>query len=446
MRFSNSGGGANPTTVIRNESILVTSPNGGETWNAGSTHNVTWVSDGIVNVKLEYSLDSGSTWTTITASTPAGAGSFAWTLPVTPSTTALVKVSDVANPATFDTSNAVFTIQKFVTLSAPTGGENWAEFSVQNITWTSGGVTNVKLEYSNDSGSTWTTIIASTAAGAGTYAWTIPVVADNGLVSKVRISDASDATTNNVSGLFTIAVFTPDTLSDLVFDGDATQYVTGNSLVNGDDMSSTGGDWNGVTVGTFSVVSGGKSPIMVVPAQNGRDAFNYDPAIAVVGQKPLDAGGNYLSGAVGATAFIVVKANATSGANNCPWDFEDRSGGKCVTNRTQYCKVADSKIYDGGFYSVLPSGTTPPSVVTSFRLVTIRVASNVYNLRMNGALIKSDSSGVFVNNTSLRLGLDCGSSAGFAGQLGDVYIYKRGLSDAEVAQMEAYINSLWALY
>jgi endonuclease/exonuclease/phosphatase family metal-dependent hydrolase len=89
-------------------SITVTSPNGGESWAGGSVHNVTWTSTGAANVKLEYTLD-GTTWSTIIASTPASAGSYAWTLPGTASTAAKVRVTDTASPAS-DASNAAFTI------------------------------------------------------------------------------------------------------------------------------------------------------------------------------------------------------------------------------------------------------------------------------------------------------------------------------------------------
>ena len=89
-------------------SVTVTSPNGGESWAGGSTQSITWTSSGVTNVKLEYTLN-GSTWTTITASTAASAGSYAWTVPGSASTTAKVRVTDAGGTAS-DESNAAFTI------------------------------------------------------------------------------------------------------------------------------------------------------------------------------------------------------------------------------------------------------------------------------------------------------------------------------------------------
>lgn len=96
------GGGVTPA-------VTVTSPNGGESWTAGSVQNVTWTSAGVTSVKLEYTLD-GTSWSTITASTAASAGSHAWTLPGTASTAARVRVSDAASSAVSDVSNGTFTI------------------------------------------------------------------------------------------------------------------------------------------------------------------------------------------------------------------------------------------------------------------------------------------------------------------------------------------------
>ncbi|HEV2736506.1 MAG TPA: lamin tail domain-containing protein [Longimicrobiaceae bacterium] len=90
-------------------SVAVTAPNGGESWAGGSVQSVTWTSSGVANVKLEYTLD-GAAWSSIVASTPASAGSYAWTVPSAASTAARVRVSDAASAATSDVSDAAFTI------------------------------------------------------------------------------------------------------------------------------------------------------------------------------------------------------------------------------------------------------------------------------------------------------------------------------------------------
>ncbi len=60
-------------------------------------------------MKLEYSTNGGSDWTTIIASTPND-GSHPWTVPATPSANCLVKVSDASDGDPWDVSDNPFTL------------------------------------------------------------------------------------------------------------------------------------------------------------------------------------------------------------------------------------------------------------------------------------------------------------------------------------------------
>ena len=98
-----------------NPVVSLTSPVGGESWLAGSSHAITWTASdpelGPNPVSLEHSSNGGSSWSTI-ASGLANSGSYAWTVPATTGTQQRVRitVSDAnANSAT--ASSADFTIQ-----------------------------------------------------------------------------------------------------------------------------------------------------------------------------------------------------------------------------------------------------------------------------------------------------------------------------------------------
>jgi endonuclease/exonuclease/phosphatase family metal-dependent hydrolase len=93
-----------------------------------------------------------------------------------------------------------------ITVTSPNGGESWVGGSAHSVTWTSSGVTNVKLEYTLD-GTTWSTIVASTAASAGSYAWTVPNSATT--AAKVRVTDTGSAATDASNAAFTITASTP---------------------------------------------------------------------------------------------------------------------------------------------------------------------------------------------------------------------------------------------
>ncbi len=91
-------------------SITVSSPNGGENWKVGMVNNITWNSQNVANVKIDFSTNSGSSWTSIASSVTASPGSYAWTIPNTLTTQAKVRVIDLSDTTVGDTSNAVFTI------------------------------------------------------------------------------------------------------------------------------------------------------------------------------------------------------------------------------------------------------------------------------------------------------------------------------------------------
>lgn len=109
------------------DNITVTSPNGGESWNVGSTQDITWAWGGTVgDVGIEYSTDNGSSWLSVISST-ANDGSHPWTIPDTPSANCQVRVSEAADGDPYDVSDSTFaiqqaTVQYTLTISATTGG------------------------------------------------------------------------------------------------------------------------------------------------------------------------------------------------------------------------------------------------------------------------------------------------------------------------------------
>ena len=92
------------------DTLTVTSPNGGERWEAFSLHNITWTTQGTVgNVRIEYSTNGGTSYTDIVASA-SNSGTYSWTVPNTPSSNCLVRISEASSGTPSDVSNAAFTI------------------------------------------------------------------------------------------------------------------------------------------------------------------------------------------------------------------------------------------------------------------------------------------------------------------------------------------------
>ena len=182
-------------------SLTIVSPNGGEIWAVGESHNITWTRVGsIVAVKLEYSTNGGTSYdTVITPSTSAATGSFAWAIPDAIGNQLRVRITDTSNSQVFDTSDNNFTVKGVLTLTSPNGGETWIVGASQNVAWTpTGTIPLVKLEYSTDGGNTYpNTIVDSTNGPSGTYAWTIPDAIGANL--KVRVLNAADNSVSDVS-------------------------------------------------------------------------------------------------------------------------------------------------------------------------------------------------------------------------------------------------------
>jgi len=90
--------------------LAVVSPNGGEVWNAGDVHAITWTSSNLGLAKIEFRRSPVDAWQQV-ALVDGQAGSYNWTVPADNTTQAEVRVSDAwdANPS--DTSNLAFSIQ-----------------------------------------------------------------------------------------------------------------------------------------------------------------------------------------------------------------------------------------------------------------------------------------------------------------------------------------------
>ena len=190
-----------------NLSITVTSPNGGESWEIGTTHDITWNSSHSgLNVKIEL-YQGGSAYQTLSSS-QTNDGSYSWSIPSTynEGSDYKVRISYVSDENENDESDGNFTLAAppSITVTSPNGGEEWELGSSQNITWTSTNVTgNIKIML-YASGNLYQTI-SSSESNDGNYSWSIPSTYNEGNNYQVRISSVSDPTVYDESdGNFTL--------------------------------------------------------------------------------------------------------------------------------------------------------------------------------------------------------------------------------------------------
>ena len=190
--------------------IIVDVPNGGESWNAGSTRYIRWhTSDfsGNVNISISFTGSSPQNWQVISTN-ETNDGSFQWVVPNNPSSNCYIRISDAADGNPYDLSDSPFTITgggtETIALDVPNGGENWQIGTLHYIVWHTQNYNDpVRIEYSTDGGASYT-VIENSYSGAPSYAWTIPNAPSTQCA--VKISDPTDASPFDISNaVFTIS-------------------------------------------------------------------------------------------------------------------------------------------------------------------------------------------------------------------------------------------------
>jgi photosystem II stability/assembly factor-like uncharacterized protein len=263
----------------------ITSPNGGEEWYTGSEQNITWSSEGITSVNLQYSSDGGAIWNDIVSSVSASLGTFAWTLPViSTSTNAKIKILNSSDITQIDISDAAFTIQApELKLTAPPDGVTWSAGDVGQIKWTEKNVNNITISYSTNSGTDWTEIANGVSASAGIYYWTIPNKPTSN--ARIKIEDEESLASDEMASDFTINGYNLDIISPNGGESwvlGTTQNITWTShanipVINLDYSEDNGTSWKEIetnitaSLGTYSwVVSATASDSVLVRI---RDSF-----------------------------------------------------------------------------------------------------------------------------------------------------------------------------
>ena len=161
------GGGkvctASSECVTTTPTITVISPNGGEIWQIGETHNITWTSTGMTKVAINLKDYSGANHNYgIASGLNALLGTYSWTVPdnvyvgtgsqykleISEYTTSGIYVSDSSDNYFSITSGST---QPSLTVRTPNGGESWTQGTTQNIKWDYNGVgkINIYLVYAN---------------------------------------------------------------------------------------------------------------------------------------------------------------------------------------------------------------------------------------------------------------------------------------------------------
>ena len=117
--------------------ITVVSPNGSESWLAGSSQIISWTDDIAENVMIE--LYKGGSFQSFISTGTSSDGSSTWDIPLSLASGSdyTIKITSVDSVNVFDFSDANFTIfPPAITVTTPNGGEDYLIGSSQIIDWT----------------------------------------------------------------------------------------------------------------------------------------------------------------------------------------------------------------------------------------------------------------------------------------------------------------------
>lgn len=315
---------------------------------------------------------------------------FTWTAPNTAGTYYLKAAGNAVNNNNQDTGDqwAFMSVRSItvasvptVTLSAPAGSENFCAGASTNITWTASSVTNVKIELSNDGGSSYTTtLVASTAASAGSWSWNIPSGQSVGNQYRIKISDASNSTVNSASGNFSIAPATAITSQpqasticsgqqaqmSVTATGNALTYnwkLNGNNVPNGTGATLTINNVQTTNAGTYYCIVTGAcgSP---VTSSSAVLTVNETPTIS---QQPI-----------GSTVCENQPVSLSVTATGTNIQYQWRLNSQPITNATSSTLlISSAKLTDAGNYDCVVSGLCLPAATSAAANVVVNTATAI---------------------------------------------------------------------
>lgn len=138
----------------------------------GTPIHISWASELVGDLTIDYKGSSSGQWTTIAEDIPANDMSYFWT-PGEATTWGSIRITETAYPEVFDKTDGFFIIFR-LDLLAPQGGESLPGNSEFDIEWDSEIISAVKIQFSSDNGQSWSTVAGSTPAGSSPYGWTVP--------------------------------------------------------------------------------------------------------------------------------------------------------------------------------------------------------------------------------------------------------------------------------
>jgi len=258
--------------------IEIYQPNGGEILNPGASYSIQWNSENIGDeVELEYSMDGGGQFFSITPEPVANAGFFVWTVPDTLSENCLVKVTSADFPDVSDTSDDTFSIARAgLEVMSPQAGDTWWTGETAQVEFDyDGSCSLVEIQLRREPGDDWITL-GTKPSNQSPFSWV--VTGPDTQWARVRLKDTCDQNALAVSELFAISTRSIDITSP---NGGETWVVGDMATVTWDEVGAGeevtlwfGLDWGATLIHIIgiNVANGGTYTFIVPPLFAGGNA------------------------------------------------------------------------------------------------------------------------------------------------------------------------------
>ncbi|MCK5759735.1 MAG: GPI anchored serine-threonine rich family protein [Candidatus Delongbacteria bacterium] len=200
------GGGTAP-----GPDITVTSPNGGDVVQMGTSVTITWEDYDGDSIRIE--LYKGGVLSAEIETSYPNTGSYTSTIPtdIVSGIDYKIKITSTTNSSIYDFSNANFTIVsvgEYIVVTAPNGGETYQAGQTYTITWEDNIDASVMIEVFK--GGSYVASIASSTTSDGSHTTEIPNDAEAGADYKIKITSVVNASITDFSNNnFTITVDPP---------------------------------------------------------------------------------------------------------------------------------------------------------------------------------------------------------------------------------------------
>ena len=259
--------------------ITVTSPNGGENWEPGSSHSITWSSSNLPGSYVAIQLYRTGNFDHQISSSTYDDGSYTWSISSSQTESDYYKVliHSTTNTSVDDMSDNYFTIEEpgspSITVTSPNGGEDWEPGTSHSITWNSSNLSGNYVGIQLYSSGSYVSSISSSTTDDGSYTWSISSSQTESDYYKVKIystsessiSDYSDSyftieeptssSCNTPTNLQTYSITTTSAVLDWGSVSGAISYnimyrENGQSWDMTSDITSSGANWSGLSANT----------------------------------------------------------------------------------------------------------------------------------------------------------------------------------------------------